>query len=211
MVALPVFCSLAFMDVLLSSCYSSLLIIAAFILICIVSSFLLLGTYAIRLRAHGVKVVAFVKKLVPLLRENSAIVSSIDAAPYNVRYCARHYGMDRRRISRIMPVLAQINLDGNCFILTLVAMLNVFMFGVQLNWLNTTVIAALVLFLSLGAPNQPGSILIGTLIIISYLGSYGLVCMALYLEVFLGSLQNIINVASDVVTVAEEEGVKCEE
>jgi hypothetical protein len=70
----------------------------------------LLASYAIRLRARGIKVTPFAKKLFPLLRENFKIGSAITAAPFNIRYCAEHFGMDRARLSRIMPVLAEINI-----------------------------------------------------------------------------------------------------
>jgi Na+/H+-dicarboxylate symporter len=101
-----------------------------------------------------------------------------------------------------MPVLAQINLDGNCFLIMLIALAFVFMTGTNVSWLNLAGIATLVLFLSFGAPNQPGSILIATLIITSYLHSYEMMCVAIYAEALFGSSLNIANVIGDVVSVA---------
>ena len=66
-------------------------------------------------------------------------------------------------------------------------------------------IAVLVLFLPIGAPNQPGSILIGMLIITYYLQANDLILVAIYVEVFFGALRNAINVVGDIVTVAIEE------
>ena len=66
-------------------------------------------------------------------------------------------------------------------------------------------IAVLVLFLSIGVPNQPGSILIGMLIITYYLQANELILVAIYAEVFFGALRNAINVVGDIVTVAIEE------
>ena len=54
-------------------------------------------------------------------------------------------------------------------------------------------------------PNQPGSILIGTLIIALFLKADVLIPTAVYLEVFFGAIQNLINVTGDMVTVAIEE------
>lgn len=210
MAALPVACFLAILDVLLKSGHNTLIYTLALILFAIACTGALFATYAIRLKAKGVEVGRFVKVLLPLLRENRAIGSAIDAAPYNIRYCVKHYGMDRSKLSRALPLLAQINRDGNCFLLMLVAMLFIFASGAEVSAVNIIVIAALVLFLSFGAPNQPGSILIGTLIIITYLHAYDAICMAIYLEVFLGGIQNIINVISDIVTVAEKEDVRYE-
>ena len=66
-------------------------------------------------------------------------------------------------------------------------------------------IAVLILFLSLGAPNQPGSIVIGMLIITFFLQAEELITIAIFAEVFFGAIQNIINVGGDIVTVAIEE------
>ena len=211
MAALPVASFLAIMNVLLQGSYETLFKTLALIFFAFASTSVLFATYALRLKAKGIKVGPFVKKLMPLLRENSAIGSAIEAAPYNIRYCVRHFGMDRSRLSRILPALAQINRDGNCYLIMFVAMLFLLASDIEFSVVNIVVIAALVLFLSFGAPNQPGSILIGTLIIITYLNSNDAIGMAIYLEVFLGGLQNMVNVISDIVTVAEEEGVRYEE
>ena len=207
MVALPVACFLAILDVLLGGGYKALAFTMARILFFIVSTFVLLATFAIRLKAKGVKVGWFARKLVPLLRENSAIGSAIDAAPFNIRYCVKHYGMDRTLLSRILPVLAQTNRDGNCFLIMFIATVYIYASGMDISPVNIAVIAVLVLFLSFGAPNQPGSILIGTFIITNYLGSYDIISLAICLEVFLGGAQIMLNVISDIVSAAEEEGV----
>ena len=203
--ALPVFCFLAVMDVLLCDDFWGIPLILGIIAVISVSLLLLFATYAVRLRAHGIKVLPFARKLVPLIRENLKIGSSIDAAPFNIRYCARTYGMDRDRLGRNLPMLAQVNLDGNCFIIMLIALIFVFITGTELAWYNVVVLGALVLFLSLGAPNQPGSILIGTLIVTMYLQSFDVICAAIYCEAFLGSAQNIVNVIGDIVMAAIDE------
>ena len=113
--------------------------------------------------------------------------------------------MERRRIADKFTILAQINLDGNCYLIMLMGMLFIFMMVSQASWYHVIVIAIMVVFLSLGAPNQPGSILIGMLIITFYLQADELILVAIYAEVFFGALQNAINVVGDIVTVAIEE------
>ena len=81
----------------------------------------------------------------------------------------------------------------------------IFMMVREASWFHIIVIAIMVVFLSLGAPNQPGSILIGTLIIALFLKADVLIPTAVYLEVFFESIQNLINVTGDMVTVAIEE------
>ena len=87
----------------------------------------------------------------------------------------------------------------------LIAMIFIFMLGIEVSWLQIVGIGFLVLFLSVGAPNQPGSIVIGILIITFYLKADGLISIAIFAEVFFGSIQNIINVLGDIVTAAIEE------
>ena len=202
----PLACFFLFMEVLMSDDafirFIALLVLAIVVFVCTVP---LLATYALRLKVHGVHVREFVKKLRPLVRENFAIGSVIDAVPYNTRYCAKVFGFSRERLEKELPVLAQTSLDGNCFILMLLATICIFISNSSVSWLNIAVTAFIVLFLSFGAPNQPGSILIGMLIILTYLNSSVAISMALCFELFCGGLQNIVNVISSVVTVAENE------
>ena len=50
----------------------------------------------------------------------------------------------------------------------LISMSFIFLLGIEISWLQIVGIAFLILFLSVGAPNQPGSIMIGILIITLY-------------------------------------------
>ena len=202
---LPVFCFLSILDVLLDAGIEWV----ALDLFCIIAIYLgfilLFATYTIRLRARGIKVIPFVRTLIPLLAENARIGSAINAAPYNIRYCARNFKMNKTMLENDMPVLAEINLDGNCFILTSIALIFVFTTDTYLLWVGYVGLGLLVLFLSYGAPNQPGSILIGTLLLTMYLDSFDVVCLAIFCEAFLGSAQNLINVIGDIVMVAVED------
>ncbi len=200
--ALPPFCFLAVLDVLLDADLWSLLEIGAYAVAVCLGIALLLATYAIRLAASGIDPIAFARQAMPMLRENWRIGSVIDATSYNIRYCSKVLKMDRTLLERNMPVLAQTNLDGNCFLLMLFALVFIFMTNTSFTWLNLVVLAALILFLSLGAPNQPGSILIGCLIITMYLKSFEVVAMAIIAEALLAGAQNLINVIGNIVMVA---------
>ena len=202
---LPLFCFLAFLEVLLTDAFWSIPVILGYLFVLHASLILLIASYAVQLRAHGIKPIPFARKLIPLIRENIKIGSAIDATSYNVRYCARTYGLPREKLERNLPVLAQINLDGNCFLIMLIGLIFVFITGTRFTAFDIVILGALVLLLSVGAPNQPGSILIGTLIITAYLHSYDLICVAIYLEAFLGTAQNMANVIGDIVTVAIDE------
>ncbi|MBP3867381.1 MAG: cation:dicarboxylase symporter family transporter [Eggerthellaceae bacterium] len=206
MTAFPLACFLLFLEVLLAkdgiANFLDILFIAIIVFVCTIPVLIM---YAVGLKAHGIRVREFARKLWPLVKENYAIGSVIDAVPYNTRYCVKNFGISRERLEKELPVLAQTSLDGNCFILMLLATIYIFVANCEVSWLNVAVIALIVMFLSFGAPNQPGSILIGMLIILAYLNSDAAISLALCFELFCGGLQNILNVISSVVTVAKNE------
>ena len=205
MSALPVFVFAAVLDLLISygiRAVWSMLVLAVVVSLSLV---FMAAFYAVRLKVKGVNVRQFVKDLIPLIYENMKINSAIDAVPYNVRYCARVFRYDRNILSRYLPVLAQINLDGNCYMLTMISLILIYTTGSEVSALGILAISALVLFLSLGAPNQPGTCFIGLTIIFTFLHTDDLLPVAICLEVLFGGIINIINVIGDIVTVAASE------
>lgn len=202
MTALPLFSFAAFLDFLLEGGFEYFGELVVFFILIIVSWTSIVLTYAIRLRVRGIPVIAFAKKLPPLISENLKIGSVIDAVPFNVRYCARHYGMNRNRIKNTMRITAQLNLDGNCYLIMITSLLLISFANISVSWVDVVGIGVLVFFLSLGAPNQPGSILIGILIMLQFAGAFNMLGMAIVAEVFLGSIQNITNVIGDIVLAA---------
>ena len=205
MYALPVFCFVSFLYILLDEGWFSLIRVASFIIMAVAGIILILIFYLVRLIIGKVDIKHFAKKLWPVIRENFRINSAIDAASYNTRYCVKNYGFDRKRLEESLPILAQTNLDGNCVFLMLAGCSVMFFGGGDVTIFKFFGMGIIIFFLSLGAPNQPGSILIGMLIILSYVTTTDMVCIAIYLEVLLGSMQNIVNVLGDLVTVAIEE------
>ena len=204
--AFPFFIFVSLLDMLLIDSLDSLLPLLRGILLILAGTPAVLLFYLIRLKIGGVRILPFLKKLPPLLLENCRINSSIDATPFNIRYCVRHYGMNRKRLERSLPVLAQTMFDGNCYTLMSAGILLSFELG-KGTWYNLLVLALLVVFLSLGAPNQPGTFLVGAIIILRYLGydGAGLMYVAIFFEACLGIVQNLINVMGDIVTVTIEE------
>ena len=205
MFTLPFFCFLAILSLLMIDGTSRIIVLLEYVLVVAASLIVIAAFYLIRLLIGKVNIPTFVRHLPPLMWENLKINSAIDAVPFNVRYCSTKYGYNRKRLSEKLPILAQTNQDGNCFLIMLIAMIFIFMLGIEVSWLQIAGIGFLVLFLSVGAPNQPGSIVIGILIITFYLKADGLISIAIFAEVFFGSIQNIINVLGDIVTAAIEE------
>lgn len=205
MTVLPFFVFLAFLHMLLTDGPFAFLYMAELTLAVVVSLAFMAAFYWIRLKKSGIKVLQFARKMGPLLAESYKIGSSLDAAPFTIRYCSREFNMDRKKLELSIPVLAQINLDGNCFIITCVTLILMLASKTTAGWVDIALIALLVFFLSLGAPNQPGSCLIGVLIILSYMNALELIPLAIFSELVFGSLQNLINVVGDIVTAAEFE------
>ena len=200
MSALPVFIFLAFLDILLEDGFSALLYLFELVLITTGSMVFLILFYGIRLKKNGVPAAGFAKKLWPLLLENFKIASALDAAPYNIRYCSKSFQMDRKKLEISIPVLAQLNLDGNCFFLTFLTLVLMFVSGTEVTWINIVTISVLVFFLSLGAPNQPGSCLIGMQIILAYMHAQNLIPLAIICEAMFGGILNLTNITGDIVT-----------
>ena len=205
MYTLPLFFVLALFDLFLTYGYKTLLVIPVYGLLAVAGLPLLLIMYYLRLKLGHVKIRSFMSGLGGFLKENISINSAIDAVPFNVRYCTRVYGMDRKRLEEALPVLAQINLDGNCYIITMVSVLVLLQNGHGANWFEVAMIGLLVFMLSLGAPNQPGSCLIGFVIILNYLNAFNLLPFAIIGEVVFGGLLNLINVTGDLVTVSVDD------
>lgn len=201
---LPAFCFLTFLNILLDKGFSNLKGVAVCWCTVILGILLVFLLYAITLKVSGIKVIDFIKRVLPILRENIKINSAIDAAPYNIRQCGKVFGINRSYLEDTMPVLAQTNLDGNCFVIMEITMLLIVSNGASIPWWNYILLASLVFFLSFGAPNQPGSILIGMLIIINYLNIDIMFPVAIYCEVLLGFVQNFVNVTGDIVMVVSE-------
>ena len=201
MCALPFFFTVAFIEFYLNNGYKVLLYLAGLTFGLTISTFVMIGYYSVRIMMKRIPVIPFLKKMTPLLRENLSINSPIDAAPYNIRYCETNYNMDRRKLKMSMPLLAQINLDGNCFFIMLIML----EYNAGISALNVVLVAVIVLFLSLGAPNQPGSVLIAMTVILNYMNAHDLIPLAFFCEVFYGRLLNAVNVMGDVVTVAEKQ------
>lgn len=204
MFTLPFFIANAIMDLLFRGGFQNLLYLFELFLLVVLSAIVPFLFYTARLIINRVPVRPFYKKLRPLLAENYRIGSAIDAVPYNIRYCARVFGIERNKLKDSIPVLAQINLNGNCFFILLVILIPIEVSGTELILLDILTIAFMLFFLSLGAPNQPGSFLIAMVIILSYMQAQELYPLAILCEAFLGSLLNITNVMGDIVMVACE-------
>ena len=202
MYTLPFFFYLSLLDGMLREGPGATVFMFGMIALVPVSMIAMVLFYAVRLKLAGIRPWPFMIKLVPLMKENLLINSTIDAVPFNVRYCVSVYKVNRKKLDDYLTYLAQANLNGNCFVVTLIGLMLILAVGKQISGFDVMTVCVLVFFLSLGAPNQPGSILIGLLVILSYMDALDIIAIAISSEVFFGHLVSITNAVGDIVTVA---------
>ena len=205
MYLLPFFSFMAMLDLMLKKGVHATVFVFTLTLFVPLTMIIMQLFYFGRLIVAGINPRAFSKKLSPLVKQNMLINSTIEAVPFNTRYCVTKYGMDRKRLDESLPILARVNLDGNCFVITLIAVVSIFVNGRHVTMFDVTVIGILVFFLSLGAPNQPGSILIGLMVIINYLNIPAAIPLAIYSEAMFGVLLSVTNAVGDIITVAVDD------
>ena len=199
--AMPFFVFIAFLDILCSNGLAAVMSLLTLMVIILLSIAVMGLYYALRLRRSRIPIRPFVQKMIPLLYENWKIGSAIDAVPFNIRYCIRHFRLNRSDVDSALPVLAQINLDGNCFCISLIALVFMFTNQESVHIMTVILIATVIFFLSLGAPNQPGSMLIAFSLIMKYIQSSRLMALAIICEMLFGTFVNLINVTGDIVSV----------
>ena len=172
--------------------------------ICILAALLglvlLFSMSALRIRFRGGKPVTFLRAVLPAMAVNLKINSTIDAVPYNIRFCAKTFGIPTERLRVNLPILAQISQTGNCFFLTLITLSLALLIDVPLTPAASFVLALMIFSLAVGAPGQPGSIMIGMLLMLSFLNLdlSEFLPIIIIAEVLFGSISTFINTMDDI-------------
>lgn len=202
MIFLPVVVYSSLLKTLLANGIKVLVIIL-FILLCTAAGVGVLFFWkCLVIASKGGNAIEFIKTCRPAIVRNYQVNSSIDAVQYNIRFCNRFLGVRNSLLEVDIPVLSQISLGGNCFILTLFALIGMCVAGVQITPYMFIIMAILIFVISVSAPNQPGSFLLGMIIILRYLQIPILNLSAIfYLEALVGRFLSLINSFGDVVTV----------
>ncbi len=203
MTFLPIAVFLATLDMLLTAGFRGFKYQLIFILVSYAGIAVMLLYYMLRLFIHGIEPLSFVRDILPAMKENFIINSTINSIPYNERFLSRTFKIRIGLLDEEMPVFSKINLEGNCFILFFSGLTIQSIIGKSMSVPQFFIMALLVLVLSLGAPNHAGSIIIGLLIIFSYVGVSGaLISIPILCEAMLGKSITLINAFGNYVTVA---------
>ena len=203
---IPFIAILAVLSLLINMGPSLIVVILFLVVLAAVSVLTLMALRLLMLKTKGVKIVQFIKDCLPMIAENFAINSSIDAVPFNTRFCNSVFKIKKHFLDTELPVLAQISLCGNCLIITLFSLTSARYFGISLSPTQVLIVGFLVLALSVGAPNQPGSVFIGMAILFTYfqVPVEGMVIIVLQ-EIVLGRFATLLNTVSDIITVYSHE------
>ncbi len=202
MIVLPVVVYFSFLSSLINyglKIITFVLVLLGLILVGV--SLLFLGKLIV-IKLNGGKIIWFIKTCLPAISRNFNINSSIDAIQYNIRFCNRFLGVRNDILTVNIPVLAQISLAGNCFILTFFACVSITLSGITINWFYIILLGLLVFAMSISAPNQPGSFFLGMVMILKFLGIPLLsLPFIFFMEALVGRYLSLINSFGDIVTV----------
>ena len=175
-------------------------------IVILLPGFILLAIlYLVELGISGISPLRFIKDYRMILLENLKIGSNIQAMPYNKRTMSRMISLPRDILEKGLKLGSMMNMDGNCVIISMGIMGMIASTGIELSVAKWIMLAFIVILLSVGAPNQPGSFLLGMAVLMSFVGlSSNLTGDLLIIEALLGKLYSCANATGDIVTLAIE-------
>ena len=167
-------------------------IILGCLLICIL--------YCVSLYCNGISPNDFFKKMKKTFGEVFLIGSSIDAVPITIKDCARNLNFPKRPLEVSIQLGAHVNMDGTCVSEMILFLVLAEVSGVHLSGVEVVVLGLLILAVTLGAPNQPGSLTVASFVILPQLGlSTDYVTTVLLVEIATSRILAMSNVIGDVV------------
>lgn len=177
--------------------------------------FVLLGmaflviVYVLMLRIHGHSPLEFYQATRGCFKNVFKLGSSIDAIPYTVKTCNKKLGLPLRPLEVAIPLGASINMDAVCMTETFMLLIMEYVCGYEMTISRVMLIFILVVGVSIGAPNRPGTLTVVSFVVLTQIGiSTDVIATVLFIEVIINRLLATLNVAGDVVTakiVGEQE------
>ena len=167
--------------------------------------FLLLLVYIVQMLISGVNPLRFFREYKEVLWENLKIGSNIHALPYNTRMILRKTKIPRDILEAGLRLGVLMNMDGNCIMVSTEIMGMILAAGITLTVPRLLMLSLVSLLLSVGAPNQPGSFLLSTIVLMSLVGISGnLYADILVVEALYGKVYSFLNAVGDIVTMVIE-------
>lgn len=199
----PVIIFLIIMDLVLFYGPLTLFYLAVLLALIIFGCALLCLVYAGMLRFASINIKDFFDNMKECFVEVYKIGSSIDAIPITIKYCWKKLKISRNFLDLTIPIGSAINMDAICLTATLLILTLAGTDGLQLPLSQMLLVALLVMFVSIGAPNQPGTLTIISTVILPQIGvtleTLGTVVLV---ELILSRMLAMMDVIGDVVCVA---------
>ena len=166
----------------------------------IVGSALLSAVFSLSLMLRGFRPGALLRQMSTTLVTIFRIGSSVEAVPCTVRSCRRLLRLPVDYLDAVIPLGATVNMDGMCLSLTILALTLAQACGQPPDLSSVAILLPMILILSMGAPTEPGGILIGMLVLLPQLGlSSELMLLALPIEILSGNFMTVLDVAGDII------------
>lgn len=167
---------------------------------------LLMVLYFVELLVNGISPIKFLKDYKEVLIENLKIGSNIQAMPYNKRMISRITKMPRDVLDKGLQLGAMMNMDGNCIVVSMGIIGMIYSLNIELSIIQIALMALIILLLSVGAPNQPGSFLLGIAVLMSFVGiSSTFSGDFLIIEAIFGKVYSCMNATGDIVMMVIED------
>lgn len=185
---------------------SGLVIIGKLVAVLLLTMVLVSVFDLLRLWVGGISPIWFLRHYSDVLRENLKIASNIDAMPYNKRILLRRTSFKDDYLSEGLYMGALMNMDGNSAVVSAGILFLISGVGMELKFAGIVWIGLIILLLSLGAPNQPGSFLMSTTVLMLYVGvASELFVGALVMEALMCKFYSFLNSAGDIVSILLED------
>lgn len=199
---IPIAMFLSILDVLASEGFKGLLGIATITIIQLIGAVVMIAFIGVRVAVGGVNPISFYKKCIPAIVENFKINSTIEALPYNTRFCAKTFGISMNRLDKELPILSQVCQTGNSFMIMISSVLIMNYAEININTQALIVLALLIVLLSIGAPGQDGSLAMGMIIVFAFTGiSFDMMAFIIYIEVIMGRSLPVLNTLSSMASL----------
>lgn len=199
----PFFLFFSVVTSLYDSGYSFLWRVLLFLALLTIPCCLALLGYAFSLRLSGLPLRDFREKYGAVVLENLRIGSNIQAFPYNRRQLRRITGLPRAYLNETLRLGTIMNMDGSSLVTSFAITLYVNCCGIRLPWHLQLALFLVLLLVSAGAPNQPGSCLLIMVVLFRFVGiSSVLLADILVVEVFFGKFYSFLNSLGDIVSIA---------
>jgi len=162
--------------------------------------------HAIRLRLHGITFKQLRRDYGEIIIENFKIGSNIYALPYNRRWLRRKTSISRSYLDTGLRLGTVLNMDGSSLLIAFCTVFFIKVCGIELSRYEILSTMAAILLLSIGAPNQPGSLLMVMVVLLKYVGiSSNIIADILIVEAVFGRVYSFINSLGDIFSIIIED------